>query len=243
MIQLTFFRHNRCSEQEPLLPSRLSFYGFTVVLEGELEYQIDGEAFRLSAGDAVLIKPGMTRSRGRVKGADYFSFHFESKDPVSLPVFLPGIASLAVRQLLSVAQEISRSALSFEDERFHTLLSLVLQQISFQYAERLEHPVVRRIKDYLSAHLAEPVKLSDVGKAVLFSPNYCQSLFKKETGQSIIGYFLDLRIKNAEALIAAQEGSLSEIARKCGFEDYNYFSRQFKKRCGYTPTQYRRFLM
>ena len=32
--------------------------------------------------------------------------------------------------------------------------------------------------------------------------------------------------------------SLVEIAEKLGYDDYNYFSRLFKKQCGYCPMQY-----
>ena len=32
-----------------------------------------------------------------------------------------------------------------------------------------------------------------------------------------------------------------KIAEVSGFTDYNYFSRTFKKKTGYTPTQYKNF--
>ena len=64
--------------------------------------------------------------------------------------------------------------------------------------------------------------------------------FKKEMGKSIINYLIDVRISEARNLISGSALPLSAISEKVGFEDYNYFSRIFKKRVGYTPRQYRR---
>lgn len=67
---------------------------------------------------------------------------------------------------------------------------------------------------------------------------YCDTVFKKETGFSIIEYFNKLKIEEAKKLIVERADSLTEIALKLGFEDYNYFSRLFKKHTGYSPKQY-----
>ena len=68
---------------------------------------------------------------------------------------------------------------------------------------------------------------------------YCDIIFKRETGQSIIGYLTDQRIIEAKKLLIDSLLSLKEVAENVGFEDYNYFSRIFKKKTGYTPTQFR----
>ena len=48
------------------------------------------------------------------------------------------------------------------------------------------------------------------------------------------------RIDEAKRLLLGEEIPLAAIAEQLGFRDYNYFSRAFKKRCGYTPSAYRR---
>ena len=46
-------------------------------------------------------------------------------------------------------------------------------------------------------------------------------------------------MKEAKRLLAEGVYSLKKIALTIGYEDYNYFTRTFKKQCGYTPSQYK----
>ena len=64
-------------------------------------------------------------------------------------------------------------------------------------------------------------------------------MFRKETGKSIVLFLIGERMRKAKELLTYTDFSLPEIASKVGYEDYNYFSRQFKKHTLFTPTQYR----
>jgi inorganic pyrophosphatase len=48
--------------------------------------------------------------------------------------------------------------------------------------------------------------------------------------------------EEAKKLISENILSLQQIAEAVGFEDYNYFSRTFKKTSGYSPTDYKRLV-
>ena len=47
------------------------------------------------------------------------------------------------------------------------------------------------------------------------------------------------RIENAKRLLSSTNLTVKEIAVKCGYGNEYNFMRQFKSRCGQTPTQYR----
>ena len=98
--------------------------------------------------------------------------------------------------------------------------------------------LVFQIKKLLVSNLGRRLTLAEIGRQTFFSPVYCDTVFKKETGFSIIEYFNKLKIEEAKKLIVERADSLTEIALKLGFEDYNYFSRLFKKHTGYSPKQY-----
>ena len=55
---------------------------------------------------------------------------------------------------------------------------------------------------------------------------------------SVIQYFIDLRIKKAKELIAEGNMTLKEISEHMDFDTLQYFSTQFKKTTGITPSQY-----
>ena len=52
-------------------------------------------------------------------------------------------------------------------------------------------------------------------------------------------YILNLKLENAETMLKSELYSISEVSDMCGFSDYKYFSRVFKKLKGVSPSRYR----
>ncbi len=240
MIKCLFYRHNRADRKEEIPAARMPFYGFTFLFEGELEYAVDGKKIRLLPGDAVFLPKGCVRAREGNDLTRHISFHFETDEAPDLPVYLPGATTPAIRRLLSAFDEIASECPGPEDERFGAFLALLIALLRAGIRSEREDPVVLAVRRYLLENLDRKVTLADVGRAVSFSPNHCQAVFRRATGRSIIDTLLDLRIKKAKELISSGEYRLRDVAEKVGFEDYNYFSRVFRSRCGASPSRYRR---
>ena len=75
-----------------------------------------------------------------------------------------------------------------------------------------------------------------------YSEDYVRSCFKKITGKTPNEFLTDIRIKHACFLIDIYKNalSLSEIAERCGYLDYIYFSKKFKLVMGMSPKEYRK---
>ena len=71
------------------------------------------------------------------------------------------------------------------------------------------------------------------------SPNYFGDLVKKETGRTAQEYIQGKLIEVAKQEILGSSRSVSEIAYRLGFQYPQHFCRLFKKRVGYTPSEYR----
>ena len=72
------------------------------------------------------------------------------------------------------------------------------------------------------------------------APSTLLPVFKKVTGYSPIDYLLHVRLAKAGELLLKTSIPVSEIASDCGFNDSNYFSRQFRKTYGLSPRDYRK---
>ncbi|KAA3617296.1 MAG: helix-turn-helix domain-containing protein [Calditrichaeota bacterium] len=59
---------------------------------------------------------------------------------------------------------------------------------------------------------------------------------KQKTGKSTTAYVRDYKLNKAKNLIEANYGSVSQVALEVGFNSFNYFSIQFKKQFGFTPS-------
>ena len=73
-----------------------------------------------------------------------------------------------------------------------------------------------------------------------YAEDYIRARFKEIMGKTPTAFLTDIRINHACYLIYVYKNilSLSEIAEKCGFVDYVYFSRRFKQITGLSPRQY-----
>lgn len=71
------------------------------------------------------------------------------------------------------------------------------------------------------------------------SPNYFGDLIKKETGKNAQEYIQAKVIEVAKEKIFDPHKSVSEIAYELGFKYPQHFTRLFKKRVGFSPSEYR----
>jgi AraC-like DNA-binding protein len=117
-------------------------------------------------------------------------------------------------------------------------LSLVSNQLVVSQ-QNDEPPVIRRAKEYISAHQGEELRLTGVARAVNTSPFYFCKMFKKATGLNFTDYVSRVRIEKAKNLLLNRNLRVSEIAYEVGFQSLTHFNRVFKKVLGVPPTQYR----
>lgn len=84
------------------------------------------------------------------------------------------------------------------------------------------------------------LSLLPLSKEIGINKDTVAKKFKEIIGCSVGDYIINYRIKCACHSLANTEGTLREIASNCGFGSETYFIRQFKKRKGMSPTQFRK---
>ena len=100
--------------------------------------------------------------------------------------------------------------------------------------------VAARIQYYLYRHMTENITLKDLSEAFFLTETYLCDLFKQETGKTILSFLKEIRMHKAAVLLRSTEETITEIAAKCGYNDYSYFGRHFKSVYGSTPDYYRK---
>ena len=96
----------------------------------------------------------------------------------------------------------------------------------------------KKIKEYIDMHFAnQNLSLQTISDALLYSPKYLSTIFKKYYKIPFKSYLNIVRIENACALIEKENYCIKEIAFLCGFNDPLYFSKIFKKRMGITASE------
>ncbi|MBO5907238.1 MAG: helix-turn-helix transcriptional regulator [Clostridia bacterium] len=242
-INLLYYRHNRYALAPKISSRKIFYYELTVMLDGQMEYRINSQPVLLEPGDLLFLRYGDLRARDLGRGkADYVSFNFQCDEDFGLETVIENGISREISHLIAACDELARMPKGECERRIGYVLSCILHLIQEKPKEvysNLTEGIIR----YIHSHLTEKIILSEIGRQMHFSPVYCDTVFKKEVGKSIVSYLLDVRLEEAKSLLLANTESVRDISRAVGIEDHNYFSRLFKQRMGYTPTQYRNSIL
>jgi AraC family transcriptional regulator len=98
---------------------------------------------------------------------------------------------------------------------------------------------LRRVLDYMHAHLGDELTLRQLAEVVQLSPHHFAALFKQSTGCSPYQYLLRQRFATAQHLLAKTRLSLAEISYRLGFSSQAHFTTMFRQHVGTTPGAYR----
>ncbi len=102
-------------------------------------------------------------------------------------------------------------------------------------------PRIRIVTDYIILHPTEKYTLKKLSKMGGLSKQRFSSIFKKDMGKSPMEYIRDLRLTTAAKMLLTENKNVMDVAYDVGYEDTNYFIREFKSSFGLTPNQYRKF--
>lgn len=93
---------------------------------------------------------------------------------------------------------------------------------------------------WLETKLDETPSLEEICSAASLSESSLLRLFRRVTGMPPLAYHIRLRIRRACEELRHSDKPVTQIAFDGGWEDSNYFSRQFKKVMGCSPSEYRK---
>ena len=92
---------------------------------------------------------------------------------------------------------------------------------------------------HLESHYTEALCLDELVSISQMSKRSFLRAFEAAMGSTPIAYVIQLRITHAAKMLRQTEDNITTIAYNVGFNDSNYFSRQFRKRFGVSPRSYR----
>lgn len=102
-----------------------------------------------------------------------------------------------------------------------------------------QQDIINAMKDFILAHIDEDLSVDRICNALGVSRRKLYNLSREGLGKGIAEFILELRLEHARTLLKNTRFSITRIAELCGFNDYNYFCRVFKKRVGSSAKKYR----
>ncbi|CAG7614690.1 response regulator [Paenibacillus allorhizosphaerae] len=93
--------------------------------------------------------------------------------------------------------------------------------------------------EYMKTNMDSKVTQSAMAAKARMSRSYFSKSFKDIVGKPFPDYLKELRINRAKLLLIQTSRQIADIAIDCGFQDYRYFSRQFREETGFLPSEFR----
>ena len=122
----------------------------------------------------------------------------------------------------------------------------ILSDLILEHAERTESDSIPNIYSYseyavryINNHFSEKIKIQDLANHIGISRSYLVKLMKQETGMSPQEYLIETRMRRASDLLSRTNDPIRVVAAECGYDDALAFSKVFKSRFGFNPTEYR----
>ena len=98
---------------------------------------------------------------------------------------------------------------------------------------------LRRVADYLEAHLSEEISVGRLAEEAGLSEFHFSRRFKQTTGVPPLQYLLRLRVARARHLLRETNKSVINVGLEVGFTSPSYFAHLFRREVGVTPSEYR----
>ncbi|MBS7275656.1 MAG: helix-turn-helix transcriptional regulator [Eubacteriales bacterium] len=247
------------------------FYEFAYIDDGSLLCCFEEDNVELRQGDFLLIPPGRTHfyEADHRNSAMVFIVCFRcNSDILSLldhkielnkdekvlvwelvkeaknAFIFPFHEKLKLREApLFGAQQLVESSIE------HLLITLVRKEMRengnvkfVMNSLELENNLVKDLVVLLKEHLYSRITLEEICCQTYYSKTFLNSVFKKNTGSSIMNYYNRLKIEEAKRLLR-ENVSPTVTANRLGFESATYFTKVFKRYTGKTPSGYKKTVL
>lgn len=231
------------------------------ISEGEGYYEINQEKHHLKQGDAFILRRDdyvKYYSDNNDQWKYYWiSIHGKDLDTILNKTILSQL-SIFQFQLDSQFFNIVKKMVSFNQENVdslptrlwnnsHTLLFLYQLYLDFIDEEKVnidyisEEKLTNLIIDYIHNYYNQNILVSDVANHFNISTSYLYNLIHDKYNQTPKEIILDLQLRDAQQLLLYSDLLIKNIASQIGMSSQEYFSKFFKKRTGYSPTEFRKF--
>lgn len=241
-------------------PKVYDFFLMHHVLSGEGAFTCAGEPHELKAGHSFLIPPeqliGYAASEDDPWRYRWIAFEGRRAEALAVAVGLsaasPVIDTGRNRRIGALFHSVER-ALRQGGDFANVRASGYLQLLFAEFGSAARQPggddprsggdaeaLARQMIRYMSTQYAEPISIERMAESLGYNRAYLSRLFKRQTGMTPVTFLLKLRIDKARQLLRERrELTVEQIAASVGLQDPLYFSKQFRRFYGQSPTSYR----
>jgi len=217
------------------------------VLEGTSFYQFEDTSVQLHAGDVLFVARDCFYQR-RIQSENYrtvFVYFYFDEETDALPPYqlFRGVEGIEM-SFMRLYKKWVAHGLAYQSESMGLLYQLYAQLIRAgrsSYLPQAKQELFDEVLHIISENYTDAaLSVAELAEKTQMSEVHFRRLFRKGHQVSPQEYITALRVNHAKERLQFSEGTMEEIAKACGFPDPAYFSRVFKQKTGFTPSEYRK---
>ncbi len=234
------------------------------IVEGHCQHSFNGITSKCLAGNVFIVLPENTHGFTGCQGLQLYNisctpdvidtFGIDSsfwhacrnafrKGKHNISLSFTGREFYDLHKLMDAMFEEYSSSGPQRQLHLRSFFSLFFMMLSRKFAEATPSPEeqypMEKIAEYIEKNYRSGIQLDKLARLASLSKSQLIRRFQTEFKTTPIAYLLDYRIRQAAEILKNTHKSIEETAFACGFNDCNYFIKQFKKRYGTSPGRYR----
>lgn len=224
-----------------------------LMLRGQRTFRVYGEGYAVRAGDFFLLPPYVRHCGIEYDEHEAYFAHFRAEGVhAALPekldterILLPlcGQVPLELPCFSLMEYMVSHRSAPFFSEHFLTSqVQAILYQLSLTAQKKFlwskpERSFAYQILQFIDGNKSRQLHKRDYAEAFGRSYDGLNNLTQSVYGVTIKQMQVILRVEQAKRMLSSGR-SIAETSEACGFNDYFYFLKVFKKKTGMTPSEY-----
>ncbi len=129
---------------------------------------------------------------------------------------------------------------TIEMDKISSAIRILDACAGYEYLKTLvsdyDESIDARLSAYIEENLAGDLSVSALCRKFRLSRSELYSLFREYFSSSVADFVKARRLQKARLLLQQTHLPVAKIAALCGIPDYNYFSKQFKRAFGISPS-------
>lgn len=217
-------------------------YEVMVYLDGEGYLETEDRKYPFSSGSIIIVPPKIKHGSVSVNGFKNISIEGSFENTLT-DKYVCSFSDNGENEIITLAKLIYQNR--YKDENFlNAVCSAFTRRLLLEASNKSQilSAVDNIISKISSRYYDSELNLSDIISESGYAEDYIRAKFKEVTKKTPSSFLNDIRIKHACFLINiyGKKISLNEISEKCGYNDYIYFSKRFKRAIGVSPSEYRK---
>ena len=220
------------------------YHALIFKIDGESVYTFHDKKIPLSKGQVLFIPMGATYTVGRVSPEEshYAVINFTASLPDCQPRLFPcsdfhmfkHIIDRLIRVLIFGSPSGTMESMSL----FYKIATIIYQHERKSYCNLDKRNLIKPAIDYLENNIFDcSLKIGQLHTLCNISDTYFRKIFIAVYGIPPKKYVLEKRLAQAKNILDCGDYSyVYAVAAAVGFEDPLYFSKVFKNRYGYLPS-------